>query len=317
MIIKNKIFLGVAISAVCIGFLLFLVDFSLVWKTICRLNPSDLWIIGFLYLISFLIRTKRWTTLSSAGFQLPFRTAFEGLTYGYVVNQILPAKLGEVFRAEYVVRKGISNRSAVIGSIVVERLFDILVLTCFLGLSIISSDVLQHLFSKKFLLIVLLLLFIFSFLLVVLFVSQKKRNVFHLLRDKFKLNIENIVTRFSETFYVFKSPVLCITVLIQTVMIWSITGGIFYVLTTNLSLTIPWYGYFFIVSAGTFGMIIPSTSGNVGVYHLVAMSSLMVFGVSREDALAFAILAHALDLASNLSMGAGVYLNSILQSLFK
>lgn len=317
MIVKNKILIGGLISFICIGILFFTVDLNLVWNTIFRLNGVDILLTGLLYVISFFVRTRRWITISSIGFQLPFRTAFEGLTYGYVFNQILPAKLGEVFRAEYVVRRGFSDRSAVLGSIIVERLFDVLLLICFFGISIIASQNLQLLFTKKFFLLLVILVFFVLSALILFYCIRKNRFGFFMLRERFRLKVDNLLSRFSSSFLVFKSPVVCSMVVLQTLVIWSITGCIFYVLTMNLSITIPWYGYFFIISAGTFGMIIPSTSGNVGVYHLVAMTSMMVFDVSKEDSLAFAILAHALDLLSNLSLGAVVYLYSILDSFRK
>jgi len=317
LILKNKIFLGLIISVLSVVIILFLVDFNLVLNTLYRVNLLDLLFIGLLYVVGFVIRTKRWINIASNTFHLPFRTAFEALVYGYAVNQILPAKLGEVFRAEYVARKGFSNRSSLFGSIFVERLFDVLILTCFLGVSIFYSEDLKLLFEGKFLVLSAVLFFIGLFLLIGIYILRGRHRVSEALNDKFRWNFRKIMLRFSESFFVFKNRAVCSMVIFHTILIWSITGGIFYLLNSNLSILIPWYGYFFIVSAGTFGMIIPSTSGNVGVYHLVAMSSLMIFGVNREDALAFAILAHAMDLLSNLAMGAIVYLLKLMERTSK
>jgi uncharacterized membrane protein YbhN (UPF0104 family) len=87
---------------------------------------------------------------------------------------------------------------------------------------------------------------------------------------------------------------------VVSIIIWSITLVMFFIIMKDLSISIPFYAYFFIVSAGTFGMIIPSTSANVGVYHAVAMGSLMLFMVPKEQALSFAIIAHAFDFFPNI-----------------
>lgn len=41
-----------------------------------------------------------------------------------MLNQLLPAKMGEIGRTEYLTRKSKNSRSFLLGTILVERIFD-------------------------------------------------------------------------------------------------------------------------------------------------------------------------------------------------
>lgn len=91
------------------------------------LSQADLgWLlvaIGF-YAINMVVRIWRWRRLLWNVKILSFGSVASALLVGYAVNNILPARLGELFRANYVRQNHRVPRSAVIGSIVVERLLD-------------------------------------------------------------------------------------------------------------------------------------------------------------------------------------------------
>ena len=55
---------------------------------------------------------------------------------GYAVNIILPARLGELFRADYGCRLTHVARSAILGSIFIERLVDLLAVVIILSIGL-------------------------------------------------------------------------------------------------------------------------------------------------------------------------------------
>jgi glycosyltransferase 2 family protein len=65
-----------------------------------------------------------------------------GLIVGYGVNVLLPARLGEFFRVDYVARLANISRATVLGSVILERLLDLTaILTIFgLGITVANSD---------------------------------------------------------------------------------------------------------------------------------------------------------------------------------
>jgi uncharacterized membrane protein YbhN (UPF0104 family) len=67
-------------------------------------------------------RARGWKSL--LGPQVPFRRAFAAINEGYLINNILPLRLGELARAYLVGHSGI-GASRALGSIVVERTMDV------------------------------------------------------------------------------------------------------------------------------------------------------------------------------------------------
>ena len=117
------------ISGLAIGaFFLWLTLRQVSWEQVSNiLSQADLgWLlaaIGF-YAINMVVRILRWRRLLWNVKILSFGSVAIALLVGYAVNNILPARLGELFRANFVRQNHRVPRSAVIGSIVVERVLD-------------------------------------------------------------------------------------------------------------------------------------------------------------------------------------------------
>lgn len=83
------------------------------------------------YWTALTLRIFRWQTLLRELAPAPLRLVAETLIVGYAVNNVLPARLGEVARAAYAKRRLRIGHARVFGSIVIERLLDLIaILAC-------------------------------------------------------------------------------------------------------------------------------------------------------------------------------------------
>ena len=81
-----------------------------------------------LYLAAIGTRCLRWGILLRATGTVKWRHAAEALVTGFAANYLLPGRLGELFRADYVGRVFNMSRFTALGTIVVERVCDGVVL---------------------------------------------------------------------------------------------------------------------------------------------------------------------------------------------
>lgn len=88
------------------------------------------------YWVAIAFRIARWRVLLSSTTTLSMAQVGQALIVGYAVNNVLPARLGEIFRADFVRRRFDVTRSAALGSILVERLMDGVVVLILLGLGL-------------------------------------------------------------------------------------------------------------------------------------------------------------------------------------
>jgi uncharacterized membrane protein YbhN (UPF0104 family) len=96
-------------------------------------NASPLWLLAgmALYAADLAVRIVRWQALLRPCADLPYRSIARVLLVGYGVNTLLPARLGELFRAEFFKRSYGVSRSIGLASVALERLLDgVVVVAC-------------------------------------------------------------------------------------------------------------------------------------------------------------------------------------------
>ena len=85
---------------------------------------------------SYITRTFLWRRIISTFKNVDFSNAFSALMIGFFANNILPGRAGEFMRAYVLGSKENIGKTFILGTIVIERLFDIFTLLLFLALSI-------------------------------------------------------------------------------------------------------------------------------------------------------------------------------------
>lgn len=76
------------------------------------------------YMSSIALRSVRWGLLLRASATIKWRHVVEALVAGFAANYLLPARIGELFRADYAMRLFHMSRFTSLGTIFVERVFD-------------------------------------------------------------------------------------------------------------------------------------------------------------------------------------------------
>ena len=123
--------LGLSIGALFLWLALGKVDFSEVETVASSLDPSVIAYAALLYWLAIMVRAGRWQLLLKQIAAAPLLPVMETLIVGYAVNNVLPARLGEVVRAAYAKRRLRIDRARVFGSIVIERFLDLVaILSC-------------------------------------------------------------------------------------------------------------------------------------------------------------------------------------------
>ncbi len=146
-----NITVSVLIAAVLLWLAFRNIDFGDLWEQMK--SVSLYWLPFFLIttVISHLLRAERWRHLLPSDYKHISRsTLFAGVMLGYFVNNLVP-RLGEVSRPVYVAKKEDVSAGNLVGTIVAERLFDILVLflLIFITVALLLGDtvVVQQLFG--------------------------------------------------------------------------------------------------------------------------------------------------------------------------
>ena len=310
LLIKNNIYktlLGTFISLVSLFLLLKIVDsFE---KTLESLTSVSIFYlaIGFLiYFLSLFLRTYRWKILLKKNVDsIKFKSLLNVVISGYMFNNLLPARLGELARIYHLSLLKKIDKSFVLGSILAERVTDVIVLMLFLliGLIFIPTEFTENFssnlnISPQIVYISLIILLSLTTIFILIILSGLWKEITHkflqlLKKINSKFNPDKYIESFTEGAFSISNKKFIKVVVIAT-SLWAIEFSMFYLIGTqfnfdieNLFIAILFFGIF-----SNLGGIIPSTSGGWGPFEVIGTIVLTSFGVDSNEAAAFTILVH-------------------------
>ena len=129
-----RVLLGLTISIVCIWYVLRDAPLREVRAALAR---ADLLLLLTLsippYVLSVWIRALRWRHLTNPLGVFPRGVLFRAVAIGFMVNNLLPLRIGELVRSLYLARETNSSRAAVLGTVALERVIDVVSLLLIAG----------------------------------------------------------------------------------------------------------------------------------------------------------------------------------------
>jgi uncharacterized protein (TIRG00374 family) len=121
-----RVLLGIAITVVAFGFAIRGIPVAAV---VDSMRDANLWILLGLSIPSYagavIFRGLRWRHLTNPIAPVPRKLLCRGVVIGFMVNNLVPLRIGEVVRAWYVSRESGVSASALFGTVVLERVIDV------------------------------------------------------------------------------------------------------------------------------------------------------------------------------------------------
>lgn len=108
-------------------------------NALANFNRRDLVIAVSCYWAALGLRVVRWHLLLKQFQSIPVSAVAEALLVGYAANNVIPARLGELVRADYAKARMRISRSTLLGSIVVERVLDLTMILGFFAYGLIAA----------------------------------------------------------------------------------------------------------------------------------------------------------------------------------
>ncbi len=279
------------------------VDFAEVWAHLREANWGLLLAAVAVATAGFLIRAMRWKVLLTP--VLPnssLRNRFAAVNIGFMANNLLPARVGEFARAYALSKVEPIPLSAALGSLVVERVLDALVLFGILFATLASpafpsSDVLSAGPMGAALKAVVAVVTALVFLLVLLLAFPRRvvrvaeRMAVRLPRDLAR-RVVDALESFLGSLGVLRSPRLLALALLWSVGFWLWHGLSFWLAMLAFDIHAGPVAAYFTEAVVAFGVAVPAAPGFFGTFHYWANWALSVFGVPAPSSLAFAFGYH-------------------------
>ncbi|MCY1663077.1 lysylphosphatidylglycerol synthase transmembrane domain-containing protein [Chryseobacterium sp. SL1] len=311
-----KSILTIVISLAFAGFFLWFalkgLDFKVIQKSLAKANYWWVLFAACFGIAAYWFRAIRWNLmLEPMGHHISNSNSLWSISFGYLMNLTIP-RSGEVARATalYGVERIPVDQS--FGTIILERVVDLVCMLCFLGLTLIfKGDVISSVYessgadfnpNKIFFIIGILLLG------AVLFFMFKKRLANVPVLDKIIKFIDGILDGLTSVFKLKQKGKF----ILYTIGIWVSYYFAAYLVCFALPETsdFTFDDGFLILVVGTFGMIIPA-SGGIGAFNLAMKYGFMALFISMgksgelggEVGLTYSFISLPLQICIMLVMG--------------
>ena len=298
-----KFWIGILISIIFIWLALRGLELEEVWHTFQTANYW--WLIPgiVVYFIGVWVRAWRWHYLLRPIKNIPTRTMFPIVTIGYMGNNIYPARAGEVLRAFVLRRDEGVPISASLATIIVERIFDGVVMLAFVFVSLprlvqlnTTSGFVGNIRDVAIWGTVIFSAALLAFLLSAMFPSTSMRlgtwaiNTF--IPDRFRKKLLNIMGKFMDGLASLRSPWTAIMIFFTSVLIWLLETGKYWFVMHAFTFEVDWFILMLMNGIVNLATTIPSAPGYIGTFDLPGIEVLSAAGVSRAVATGYTGLLH-------------------------
>lgn len=306
---KNwRFWIGILISVIFLYFSLRGLELAEFWKALQQANYW--WLIPGVgvYFIGVWVRSWRWHYMLRPLKKISTSTMFPIVAIGYMGNNIFPARAGEVLRAAVLKEREGVPISASLATVVVERIFDGVVMLAFVFLNLpelarltgISITVAQVEISIPQLAVVGTIIFVgalLAFMAAAMFPRTSEKIVdwivVKFVPGRFKDQTRSITIRFLSGLESLRSPFEALMIFFTTVLIWLLeTGKYWFVMHAFQQIDVSFFTLMLMNGIVNLATTIPSAPGYVGTFDAPGIAVLIAYGVNQAVAASYTLVLH-------------------------
>lgn len=239
----------------------------------------------------------RWQLMFLPEYRLPYWSVYTAMCAGYLANNVLPGRAGELIRLILLVSEEPVSAARTLATIVVERLLDILTLLVILVFLLPFVQLPAELVRGAQALGILALLAAAA-MMVFSFWKDRVLRWAHAILGKVRFldrpGIYGALGHLIDGFAMLRSRLGLLLIGLSflgwvgvVLMAWSAAHAV--------HLQAPLTAIIFAVVVTTVAMLLPSTPGYVGVFHSTAVFALAAFGIPASSAFGFALIWHGIN----------------------
>lgn len=279
-------------------------DWGMLFEDMRRYDLKWLFPALAIYLLGYYIRGWRWVVLLSPVKKCRFNSLFPTLLIGFMMNNVLPARLGEFIRAYLNGKKEGISSSASLATIILERLFDGLTMVLVLGVALkyghlpldpaamdpkiqTAIRLSPYVFGAAFAFLFLLILFQGI-------ADRAARLATGLAPVQVRPFLEKLAATFLQGLHILKSPKETFYVLSASLAAWTCEFTCFYLVAVGYHLAPPvtYFTAALVMAVVNLAILIPNAPGGIGIFELVGMLLLVPLGIPKESATGYMLLVH-------------------------
>ncbi|MGE5224568.1 MAG: lysylphosphatidylglycerol synthase transmembrane domain-containing protein [Omnitrophica WOR_2 bacterium] len=300
-----QFWLGVLISVVFLYLVARKLEFNDFWQAIRTANYW--WLIPGIavYFLAVWARAWRWHYLLRPVKAVPTRRMFPIVAIGYMGNNIYPARAGEVLRAVVLKKHEGVPVSASLATIIVERIFDGVVMLAFVFVNLGEltrlnggSGVASSLSIQEIAILGSVIFFgaLAVFLLAAMFPKPTEAIVqwagVRFIPVRFREKVLDVILKFLAGLESLRSPREALMVFLTSLVIWLLETGKYWFVMHAFPFRVSFFALMLMNGIVNLATTIPSAPGYVGTFDAPGIAVLSAYGVDPSLAAGYTIVLH-------------------------
>lgn len=289
--------IALVLAGVLLYFSLRGIEWAEVWRIVSKAYLPYILFALLISTVSLFLRAYRWRILLQTQGPVPVNTAFWATSAGYFGNNFLPARAGELVRTMMVSSETGLGKTFVLTTALTERLADAIALVLISSIVLLTLPFRPGWFDNAARPFAILG---FGGALAILIVPKLEK-VWHGIVMRLPIpksigdKLAESLTHVHAGLRAFHDWGRLVSFLALTIVIWfadafgTLVGMWALGMNTTLGVAL------LLITGLGLGSALPSTPGYVGIYQFVAVGVLVPFGFSKTNAIAYILLAQALQ----------------------
>lgn len=280
-------------------------------------QASGTWLLGavLLTIASYAIRAYRWLWLFPK--KVPtYLDAYKILILGFLMNNVLPARAGELVRAHFGAKISGEKRTLVLATVASERLADGLTISLMFVIFAISIG--DAGLSKNFLYVAFAFGIATLGVITVLALREPIFKIISKLVGKFDSKASQYTLSRMQLFIEGLSPLCSLSrvpyITVLSAITWSVELGVFYFVSEAYGSPLTLSQCVLFLVAVNFSSLIPAAPGGIGVIEAITKAVLVSLGMDNEHALSLVITQHVIQYVC-IGIPGAIILITLKQSL--
>jgi uncharacterized protein (TIRG00374 family) len=298
--------LGIALSALAVFVLLRQVSARELARNIREADPAWLLAACALTVFGYWLRSWRWGELLSPEVRVSPGRLFSTTMVGFLAINTLPARLGEFVRAYALARTERIKTGTVLGSVVIERIFDLAALGAFWALSLLFAPYPAWFRWSGYLTLGLSAAITIGLWLLHAGHYDTNSLGFRLrkrLPAKLKAPLERPIASFTAGLRVLGKPSTIAGAGLITAAMWAVNGSVFLLVGQSMGLALPIWSPLLLSFVVCVAIMVPASPGFIGVLEGSCVVGLSLLGVDAGRALAYGVLYHLVQILPLVLLG--------------
>ena len=300
-----QFWLGLAISALFLALVLRGLDLGAFWAEVRAANYWWLLPGVAIYFLAVGARAWRWHYLLRPLKVVPTKKMFPIVAIGYMGNNIYPARAGEVLRAAVLKRKEGIAISASLATIIVERIFDGVVMLGFVFINLgelarlsgsagmaLGLSIQQIALWGSVVFFGALLVFLLAAMLPIASEGALARIAAHVVPLRFRARVLELGGRFLGGLESLRSPLEILMVFLTSVAIWLLETGKYWFVMQAFDFQVSFFALMLMNGVVNLATTIPSAPGYIGTFDAPGIAVLQAYGVPVAVASSYTFVLH-------------------------